>query len=154
MKIKKVTVNNRKKAFELVTTKGEFDFPFSRLRLKPTDAHPINDAFVDKELGSQAFTYILTSGKEDSVHVDQVLEYNKAPDYMRKTLLYKLTLQAQKMIEARGVSKRELVRRLHTSPTQLYRLLDQSFYGKTLDQMVRLLSVLDCPIDVTFEKIA
>jgi len=153
MKIKKVTVNNRKKAFELVTTKGDFDFPFSRLRLKPTEAHPIKEAYVDKEIGSQGFTYTLASGKEDTIHVDQVLEYNKDPDYMRKTLLYKLTVQAQKMIEARGISKRELVRRLHTSPTQLYRLLDQAFYGKTLDQMVRLLSALDCPVDFTFGKI-
>ena len=154
MKIKKVSVNNRKKAFELVTTKGGFDFPFSRLRLKPTEAHPINDVTVDKELGSQAFTYTLTNGKEDTIHVDQVLEYNKDPDYIRKMLLYKLTVQAQKMIEARGISKRELVRRLHTSPTQLYRLIDQTFYGKTIDQMVRLLSALDCPVDFTFEKIA
>jgi hypothetical protein len=153
MKIKKVTVNNRKKAFEVITTKGEFDFPFSRLRLKPTDAHPVTNAHIDKELGSEAFTYALTSRKEDSVHIDQVMEYNKDPDYMRKTLLYKLTIQAQKMTEARGVSKRELVRRLRTSPTQLYRLLDQSFYGKTLDQMIRLLSALDCTVDFTFGKI-
>ncbi len=154
MKIKKVTVNNRKKAFELVTTKGDFDFPFSRLHLKPTETNPIEDAFVDKELGSQGFTYQLMSGKEDTIHADQVLEYNKDPDYMRKMLLYKLTLQAQKMIDARGISKRELIRRLHTSPTQLYRLIDQTFYGKTIDQMVRLLSALDCPVDFTFEKIA
>ena len=137
-----------------MTTKSEFDFPFSRLRLKPTDTYPINDAFVDKELGSQAFTYTLTSGKEDSVHVDQVLEYNKDPEYIRKMLLFKLTIQAQKMIEVRGISKRERVRRLNTSPTQLDRLIDQTFYGKTIDQMVRLLSALDCPVDFTFEKTA
>jgi hypothetical protein len=46
MKIKKAAVNNRKKVFVLVTNKGNFDFPFSRLRLKPTEAHPIKDAFV------------------------------------------------------------------------------------------------------------
>ena len=96
-------------------------------------------------------TYTLESGKEDTVLLDQVLEYNKDTEYLREMLLYKLSLKARKLLQARGISKRELVRRLHTSPVQLYRLLDQTFTHKTIDQMIRLLAALDCLVDVVFK---
>lgn len=32
--------------------------------------------FVDPELGREAITYRLESGREGSVHIDAVLEYN------------------------------------------------------------------------------
>jgi hypothetical protein len=32
--------------------------------------------FIDAELGGEAFTYVLASGREGTVHVDHVLEYN------------------------------------------------------------------------------
>jgi predicted XRE-type DNA-binding protein len=154
MKIKKVAHNNRKKAFELVTGKDTLRFPYSRLRLKPSIDDPIEEVFVDRELGGEAFTYRLASGKEESVPIDQVLEYNRDPEYLRQMLLYKLTLKAQKLMERRGVSKREIMRRLGTSPTQFYRLIDQTFYRKTIDQMVRLLAALDCPVDLVFQEAA
>ena len=50
---------------------------------------------VNDELGKEAFTYTLASGKEDTVHVEQVLDYNRDPRYMRNLLLYKLTLIAR-----------------------------------------------------------
>jgi hypothetical protein len=46
------------------------------------------------------------------------------------------------------------MRRVGTSPTQFYRLIDQTFYRKTIDQMVRLLAALDCPVDLVFQEAA
>lgn len=46
------------------------------------------------------------------------------------------------------LSKREIVRRLGTSAAQLYRLLDQTNYRKSLDQLLALLQVLNCDVDV------
>lgn len=44
---------------------------------------------------------------------------------------------------------------MSTSAPQLYRLLDQTNKSKTVDQMVILLSVLDCDVDlVVHEKVA
>lgn len=154
MKIRKVLVNNRKKSFEISVAQGILEFPFSRLRLKVSGTSRIAHVFVDPELGYEAITYRLVSGKEDSVHIDQILEYNKDPDYLRQMLLYKLTIKAQKLIESRGINKRELIRRLQTSPTQFYRLLDQTNAHKTLDQMVKLLAALDCPVDIVFPRAA
>ncbi len=103
---------------------------------------------IDDELGREAFTYRLKSGKEGSVHIEQVLEYNEDPAYMRDLLLYKLTLEAQKRLDQSPLSKREIIRRLDTSPAQFYRLLDQTNYRKSLDKLLVLLRVLDCDVDL------
>ena len=148
MKIQSVTPNNRKKAFEVKTSRRTFQFPYSKVDPQPGVADPITQLFVDKELGREGFTYVLESGKEGTVHVEQVLEYNQDPRYLRDALLYKLTIEAQKRIEASPLSKREIIRRLGTSATQLYRLLDQKNYRKSVDQLLSLLHVLDCDVDL------
>ncbi len=67
---------------------------------------------------------------------------------MRDLLLYKLTLEAQARVGESLLSKREIVRRLGTSAAQLYRLLDQTNEAKSIDQMLNLLRVLDCEVDL------
>jgi hypothetical protein len=86
------------------------------------------------------------------VHIDQVLEYNQYPGYLRDVLLYKLTLEAQKRVKSSPLSKREIIRRLGTSATQFYRLLDQTNYRKSVDQMLMLLNVLDCEVDLVVRE--
>ena len=83
-----------------------------------------------------------------TVHVEQVLEYNRDPNYLRDLMLCKLTLEAQRRIAESPLSKREIIRRLGTSATQLYRLLDQTNYKKSLDQLVSLLQLLECDVDL------
>ncbi len=85
---------------------------------------------VDPELGREAFTYVLKSGREGSVHMEQILDYNEDPTYIRDAILYKLTIEAQKRIRRSALSKREIIRRLGTSATQFYRLIDQKNYKK------------------------
>lgn len=142
MKIKVVGANNRKKAIEIGTTKGSFSLPFSRLELKPTARNGIIEIYVDKELASKAVTYVLASGAEASVHVDAFLDYNRDPDFLRNAALHKLTVEAVKLMKKSSLSKQEVIRRLKTSPSQLYRLLDPANYSKSVDEMLRLLSVL------------
>jgi hypothetical protein len=67
---------------------------------------------------------------------------------MRDLLLYRLTLEAQARVAASPLSKREIVRRLGTSAAPLYRLLDQTNFAKSVDQMLNLLRVLDCEVDL------
>src|SRR5215831_4204150 len=140
MKIRAVSVNNRRKAFDVRTSKGTLPYPFAKTNPRPTGADPIARVWIDKELDSEAFTYALGSRQEGTVHVEQVLEYNKDPDYLRDRLLYRLTLEAQKRVAASSLPKREIIRRLGTSATQFYRLIDH-------DQLVSLLQVLDCDVD-------
>lgn len=148
MKIQSVTYNNRKRMFQVKASKKIFELPYSKVDPQPGVADPITRVFVDKELGSEGFTYVLESGKEGTVHNEQVLEYNQDPRYLRDALLYKLTLEAKKRVKASSLSKREIIRRLGTSATQLYRLLDQTNYRKSVDQLLSLLHVLDCDVDL------
>jgi hypothetical protein len=148
MKIRRVSANNRKKVFEVKTSSRELVFPYSKADPRPTRADRIAETAVDEELGREGFTYVLESGGEGTVHIDQVLEYNQDPGYLRDVLLYKLTLEAQKRVKSSPLSKREIIRRLGTSATQFYRLLDQTNYRKSVDQMLLLLNVLDCEVDL------
>ena len=147
MRIRTVKVNNRRKAFEVWVAKKHLGFPFARLEVRPSGEDPVTKVFVDQELGYEGFTYILRSGREGTVHIEDVLEYNQDPDCLRDLLLYRLTLEAQRRIAATPLARREIIRRLGTSPTQLYRLLDQTNYRKSVDQLLRLLQVLDCDVE-------
>ncbi|MBX3335284.1 MAG: helix-turn-helix domain-containing protein [Nitrospira sp.] len=148
MKIRSVTCNNRKKAFQIKSARGTLLLPYSKVDIRPSGSDPVARVFVNKELGGEGFTYVLASGKEGTVHGEQVLEYNQDPTFLRDALLYKLTIEAQKRIEKSPLSKREIIRRLRTSATQLYRLLDQTNYRKSVDQLLSLLHVLDCDVDL------
>ena len=148
MKIRSVTHNNRRKVFEVRTSTRTLVFPFSKAEPTPTIQDPIGEVFVDQEAGREAFTYVLRSSRTGTVHVEQVLEYNQDPTYLRDLLLYRLTLEAQKRIAESPLSKREIMRRLGTSAAQLYRLLDQTNYRKSVDQLLVLLQVLNCDVDL------
>ena len=95
MKIYRVTHNNRKRAFEVKTRSRTFSYPYAKLEVQPRPRDKIAEVYVDRELGGEAFTYVLESGREGTVHVDQVLEYNQDPRYLSDLLLYKLTVEAQ-----------------------------------------------------------
>lgn len=148
MKIRSVAGNNRKKAFEVKTATKALLFPYAKADPPPTAQDPLDRVFVDPELDREGFTYVLASGREGTVHLEQVLEYNQDPGHLRDALLYKLTLEAQRLVQASPLSKREIIRRLGTSATQFYRLLDQTNYRKTIDQVLSLLHVLGCDIDL------
>ena len=148
MKIRSVKINNRKKAFEVRTHSKVLAFPFVKADPPPTSSDPVSRVVIDKELGREGFAYTLASGVEGTIHIEQVLEYNQDPGYLRELLLYKLTIEAQKRVEESALSKREIIRRLGTSATQFYRILDQTNYRKSVDQVLNLLHVLECEVDL------
>lgn len=149
MRIRNVTANNWKKMFVVATDDGRLlDFPYAKMDFRPTPEDPIEVVFPDPEAGCEAFTARLESGAEDSVHIDAILEYNGDPRIFNEMLLYRLTLEAETALRESGLSKREVIRRLHTSATQLYRLLDPTNYSKSVDQMLLLLTVLGKYVDL------
>ena len=148
MKIRALAFNNRKKAFEVEIGSEIYLFPYAKADPAPTSGDPVTAVRVDEELAREGFVFTVASGRETTVHLEQVLEYNQDPTYLRDLLLYKLTLEAQRRVSATALSKREIIRRLGTSATQLYRLLDQTNYRKSVDQVLHLLHVLECEVDV------
>ena len=153
MKIRSVTSNNRRNEFEVVTRSGAtYVFPYAESDPRPGPDDRIEEVFVDKELGNEAFTYILESGEEGSIHIEQVLEYNEDPKYLAELLTYKLTLEAQRGIESSELSRRQIAKRLKTSVPQLYRLLDPTNTRKSMNQLVALLHILNCDVDLVVKK--
>jgi hypothetical protein len=148
MKLRSVKANNRKRAFQLVAASRRLSFPYFKADPAPTPENPVVRVFPDAEAAREAFTYALQSGDTGTVHVEQVLEYHRDPNYLRDLLLYRLTIEARKRIVISQLSKREIVRRLGTSAAQLYRLLDPSNYRKSVDQLLSLLQVLDCDVEL------
>jgi hypothetical protein len=151
MKIRKVAFNNRRKVFTVGTAKGEFEFPYSKSVPTPKRGNYVRDAYVDNELGKEAFTYVLDSGEEGSVPMDAILEYNKDPDLLNELLTYNLSLALKKAVENRSISKREIIKRLGTSPAQFYRIIESRSSGKSLGQISRLLYLLDYDLELVIK---
>ncbi|OFZ78684.1 MAG: hypothetical protein A2583_07220 [Bdellovibrionales bacterium RIFOXYD1_FULL_53_11] len=148
MKIKAVKVNNKKKCIQISVGTKIYSLPYACLDLKPSPHNRIKTILVDPELGERAVTYRLEHGEEDSIHLDAFLEYNKDPAYLRNMVLYGLTVDAIRILKKKKLSKHEIMRRLGTSPSQLYRLLDTTNYKKSTDEMLKLLCVLGCSVEV------
>lgn len=153
MKIRGVTVNNRKKEFAVTVYSGAtYSFPYSEADPPPVPENPIEEVVVDKELGKEAITYTLESGEEGSVHIEQILEYNEDPKYLAELLTYRLSLEAQECIKTSALSRRQIAKRLKTSVPQLYRLLDPTNAKKSMKQLVALLHILNCDVDLVVKK--
>lgn len=152
MKIKSVSANNHRKCFEIETAKGTFVLPFAKAGLVPSPSNKITEVYVDKELGNEGITYVLDSGDENSIPLDAFLDYNRDPEYLAKLLLHRLTLDALEGIKTSKLSRRELARKLSTSPAQLYRLLDPANQTKTVDQMIKLLAALGYELEYKIVK--
>jgi hypothetical protein len=148
VRIESASVNNLRRAFELVTPRGTYPFPYAKCDPVPTRADPVVEFFIDEELAGQAVTYRLASGREGFVHMEMAFDYNREPTYMRDLLLYRLTLEAQDRLAVSPLARREIIRRLGTSPAQFYRLLDQTNYRKSVDKVLALLQVLDCEVEL------
>jgi hypothetical protein len=52
-------------------------FPFSKAEPTPSIQDPIAELFVDQDAGREAFTYVPHAGRSGTVHVEQVLKYNR-----------------------------------------------------------------------------
>ena len=152
MKIVNVRTNNRRQGFDVRIKNKTFAFPYARAEPSPRRENRVREVYVDPELGNEAFTYVLESGAEGTIHVEQVLEYNEDPTYLRDQLLYQLTIEAQKRVDTSGLSKREIIRRLGTSASQYYRILDQTNYKKSVGQLLALLHILECEVSVVVKS--
>jgi hypothetical protein len=152
LKITRVIPNNRKRAFEVYTRSGNYSLPYAEVRPSPTSKDKIVEVRIDREMGNEGFVFVLESGQEGGIHIDHVLEYNRDPKFAADLLLYKLTLKAQEAIVKSSLSTREMIRRLGTSPSQFYRLLDQTNYRKSMGQLLSLLHLLNYDVDVVVQE--
>lgn len=154
MKITSVTADQRKREFRIQTATGQrLAYPFSQAGMEPARGTTFSELYVDPELGEEAFTYALDTGEEGSVHIEQVLEFNRDPSYMADLVTYKLTLAAREGLGESGLSRRYIAKRLNTSVPQLYRLLDPTNSRKSMAQLLALLHLLNREVEVVIRPL-
>ena len=142
MKITDVKMDSRKKELLITAGRKTFHYPWAFV----SSGDVVVAAEADVEIGNEGITCLLASGETRTVHLDDIRAQVGDADYLREQMLYDMTLQAQRSVREKRVAKRALCRMLHTSPAQVYRLLDQTCYSKTVDQMLRLLQALGCTV--------
>ena len=60
MKLRRVSANSRRHEFSVTTRSGQsYSFPYANAEPQPNREDRVENVFVDKELGNEAFTYIL-----------------------------------------------------------------------------------------------
>ena len=138
----------------MVVGRKSYVMPYAMLPVRPSSADPVISVTPDEEIGREGFTYRLRSGREETVHLDVVLDYNRDPDFIREQILYRLSVEAEAIVRSKRFPKRALARRLNTSPARILQLLDPTDYHKTIDQMMRLLHVLGARLDVVLRDAA
>ncbi len=142
-----VVSNAHKQAFEVeIDGVPRAEYPYLQCSPAPTRKDPVARVELDPELGHTGFVYFLASGSEGVVLSDHILRYNRDPTYLVDEMLYELSCEAKSRLESSPMGIRALSRRLETSPAQIYRLVDPTNYGKTLDQMVRVLAALEAEV--------
>ena len=146
MKIKSVRANHRRRCFEVRTARGWLPFPFVRADRPPSARDRVVRVYVEPEVANEGFTYELASGVRDTILCDWVLKENRDPRLLTELLVHDLTCSAVDELARSGLSTRELCRRLSTSASQLYRLLDPANAHKSVEQLLRLLVALGCEV--------
>ena len=150
-KFRKVKADNKKKVFHLEYTSGlKLECPYSALGIH----HKVTSAAPDPEVGGHSFYFILDNGDKNYVPYDQPLHIEQNPEFIKNQTLYEVTKQLNQFIRLAKISKRELARRLHTSLSQLLRLLDTTNYKKELSRLIEIATLLNYEFKWQFKKAA
>ena len=99
-----------------------------------------------------SFYFVSESGEKDYVPYDKPLHIAQVPEYAKEQALYKMTKAINEFIRKEKVPKRELARRLHTSTSQLTRLLDPTNHKKELSRLIEIAALLNYEFKWEFKK--
>ena len=79
---------------------------------------------------------------------EKAFEVEVSDTGMLELHLHHLTCKALDRFEQGDIGIRALSRKLKTSPSQVYRLLDTMNFKKSMDQMLRLLNALNVEVEL------
>lgn len=150
MKVSEARIDLRKKELVIKAGRRTYRYPFGLVSADD----PVTAVEADAETGNEAITCCLASGATRTIHLDDIRAHLGDAAFLREQLLYQMTLKAQQQIREKRLAKRAICRMLGTSPAQVYRLLDQTCYTKTVDQMLRLLQALGCTVTLQIGQAA
>lgn len=152
---KSIEPNYRKHILEIALREGAkaktYSLPFSAFEpVKINSKNRFTTIAIDRELGSQAASYVLADGTKGDFPADFVL-YHCDPTYdwspinqLKKALKDKLGRS--------NLSVRVIADALKTSPSQVVRLLEENKVSKQLLQLLRLAELAGYEIQFNLKK--
>jgi len=142
----------RARAFIIHLGQRKVLYPFALLDPKPSVKDRYVRSYGDENLGQRAIWYVLQSGKQGFLTAEQVLTFYREPSDVKGDVLWALTKAAIEHIKNTALSRRQILKRMHTSSAQLDRILDASNVRKTVDGVLALLEVLGYEVEVTVRR--
>lgn len=152
---KKITPNYRKRILEITLKEGskikKYNLPLSVFASKKIDS---KNRFVsielDRELGSQAASFVLEDGTKGDFPADFVL-YHCDPTYDWSPINQLKTALRDKLA-ASQLSVRVIADALNTSPSQVVRLLEENKVSKQLVQLFQLADLAGYKVEFNLKK--
>ncbi len=152
---KEIHPNYRRRVLEIILREGrrtkKYSLPFSAFRKRNIHAkNRFVSISIDRELAGQAASFVLEDGSKEDFPADFVL-YHCDPSYDWSPIN-----QLKKALKDRlGKSKlsvRVIADALHTSPSQVVRLLEENKVSKQLVQLFRLAELAGYRIQFNLKK--
>ncbi len=143
-KFKKIGPNYRKRVLEITLQEGKrshhYNLPFAVLQGKKiSPKNKFVSIEIDKELNHQGACFTLEDGSKGSFPSDLVLYY--CDSTYEWSPLNQLKNAIREKIKKANLSLRVLADALHTSPSQVIRLLEENRVPKQLSQLFHLVEL-------------
>jgi len=151
----RITPNYRKRVLEITLREGaktkRYNLPFSAFGSKKIDSkNRFVSIGVDRELGSQAATFVLEDGTKGDFPADFVL-YHCDPTYDWSPI-NQLKKALRDKLGASQLSVRVIADAMNTSPSQVVRLLRENKASKQLVQLFRLAELAGYQVEFNLKK--
>lgn len=152
---KKISPNYRKRVLEITLREGQsikkYNLPFGALANKKINGkNRFASITIDRELGNQGVSFILTDGTKGDFPADFVL-YHCDPSYDWSPI-NQLKRALKDKIAISNLSVRVMADALKTSPSQVVRLLQENTASKQLLQLFQLADLAGYQVEVNLKK--
>lgn len=149
-RFKEIVPNYRKKVLEITLQENKkikcYNFPFGAFAGKKIGSkNKFVSIEIDRALNGQGARFVLEDGGEGDFPADLVLYYCD-PNYAWSPL-NQLKRALRERLKQAKLSIRVLAELLHTSPTQVIRLLDETVWSKQLSQLFHVAELAGCQIE-------
>ena len=154
-KFREIKPNYRRNVLEIVLVEGrkakKYHLPFSVFRDKKISSkNRFSSITIDRELGNQAASFVLEDGSKGDFPADLVLYYCD-PTYDWSPI-NQLKRALKDKLGASKLSVRVLADALHTSPSQVVRLLQENRVSKQIAQLFQLAELAGYQIEFSLKK--
>ena len=154
-KFKEIKPNYRRNVLEIVLVEGrrakKYNLPFAVFQNKTIGSkNRFASITIDQELGNQAASFVLEDGSKGDFSADLVLYYCD-PSYDWSPI-NQLKRALKDKLGGSKLSVRVLADALHTSPSQVVRLLQENRVSKQIAQLFRLAELAGYQIEFNLKK--